>query len=70
MYDGHSGATCSEHLKLMLHDYLINEAQFPIYPQEALLQSFIKEEQALINMFLLDKSSNSYIVLAENFRGV
>ena len=40
VYDGHGGSACADFLRDPLHNYVINDANFPKNPKKAIIQGF------------------------------
>ena len=45
IFDGHGGNKCSQYLHKRLHEFLINDENFPDNPVKALYNSFNKAEE-------------------------
>ena len=50
VFDGHGGAACADYLRDNLHNYVVQNENFPQYPQEAIVGGFKECERSFINL--------------------
>ena len=67
VYDGHGGAMCADFLRDSLHQYVIQDGNFPRNPAEALRRGFAEAERAFTEIALqqrpdIDRSGSCAIV--------
>lgn len=55
LYDGHGGSGCADYLRDNLHKFIISDSHFPLNPQKAIVNGFVKAEKDFI-----EKSESSY----------
>lgn len=69
IYDGHGGNACSDYLRDNLHQLIIKDPNFPLYPNQAIINGFEQaereflQEKAMSNGKLIEKSGSCAIVL-------
>ena len=66
IYDGHGGAYTADFLRDNLHQYVIQDEEFPFNPKQALRNGFARAEQELYEEFMNggeDKSGSCAIAV-------
>ena len=50
VFDGHGGAACADYLRDNLHNFVVQNENFPQFPQEAIIAGFKECERSFINL--------------------
>jgi len=60
VFDGHGGSKCAEFLRNSLHQYIINNKNFPWNPQEAIKEAFEEADKDFIENVLIESEEGKY----------
>ena len=50
VFDGHGGAACADYLRDNLHNFVVQNENFPQFPQEAIISGFKECERNFLNL--------------------